>query len=256
MKWILIISCLFFVGFTDSQGATGRELATTDHSLRNSGGQSLTEGGAFGSCSGECKESIFARFSQLNKEMEPLIVSQASQGVVPRRSPSPASSTLGGFIHPLPGSRQTSGFGLRRSNLGGVQVREFHTGVDYQLGFRAPVRAAKSGVVLRSVNHCGPRSTGCGGGYGNHVIIDHEDGTFSLYAHLDRECSPFRGSGQTLRQGQVLGCVGNSGSVRGRTGIHLHFEIRQTRPSTRGVGGAAKFFGATPVDPRRFIGLG
>ena len=203
----------------------------------------LAEGGVSLFCSNCTTSSSLSAAGQLNQQIRPILGSLSPSG------PNPS-----GFIHPLPGSRQTSGFGTRYATLGGVRVREHHAGVDFQSAFRSPVKAAKSGVILRAVNHCGPRSTGCGGGYGNHVILDHQDGTFSLYAHMDRECSALRGSGQSLSQGDVLGCVGNSGSVRGRTGVHLHFEIRKgRRPGREGV---SSFFEATPMDPRRFIGLG
>lgn len=64
---------------------------------------------------------------------------------------------------------------------------------------------------------------GWGGGYGNHVIVDHGDGVQTLYAHMS---SVYVKQGQILDQGQVLGRMGNSGRVYGPTGIHLHFEVR------------------------------
>lgn len=64
---------------------------------------------------------------------------------------------------------------------------------------------------------------GWGGGYGNHVIVDHGDGVQTLYAHMS---SVYVKQGQILDLGQVLGRMGNSGRVYGPTGIHLHFEVR------------------------------
>lgn len=56
--------------------------------------------------------------------------------------------------------------------------------------------------------------------YGNHIIIDHGNGVYSLYAHL----SEFRVSqNETVVQGQTIALSGNTGNS---TGPHLHFEIR------------------------------
>jgi len=81
---------------------------------------------------------------------------------------------------------------------------------------RPPVWAAGSGTVEKA-------SSGTwGGGYGNHVIINHGNGLKTLYAHLQ---SVNVVEGQSVSQGDVLGIMGNTGRVYGRTGIHLHFEV-------------------------------
>jgi len=68
-------------------------------------------------------------------------------------------------------------------------------------------------------------STGTwGGGYGNHVVVDHGGGLKSLYAHMD---SVNVSNGQWVNQGDVLGVMGNTGRVYGATGIHLHWEVIQ-----------------------------
>ena len=58
-------------------------------------------------------------------------------------------------------------------------------------------------------------------GYGNHVIVNHGNGTKTLYAHM-RELSV--SSGQSVNRGDVLGQMGSTGRS---TGVHLHFEVRQ-----------------------------
>jgi murein DD-endopeptidase MepM/ murein hydrolase activator NlpD len=67
----------------------------------------------------------------------------------------------------------------------------------------------------------------CGGGFGNFVTIQHPDGNFSVYAHLQngRSCPALANLrvGSTVRAGQAIACVGSSGNS---TGPHLHFEIR------------------------------
>lgn len=80
-----------------------------------------------------------------------------------------------------------------------------------------PIWAAGAGTVIKS-------STGTwGGGYGNHVIIDHGNGIQTLYAHMS---SVSVSEGQEVNQGDVLGIMGNTGRVYGATGIHLHWEVR------------------------------
>ncbi len=79
-----------------------------------------------------------------------------------------------------------------------------------------PVWAAGTGTVTKA-------SSGTwGGGYGNHVIIDHGNGLTTLYAHLDYLTV---GVGDVVDQGEVIGRMGRTGRVYGRTGIHLHFEV-------------------------------
>jgi hypothetical protein len=99
-----------------------------------------------------------------------------------------------------------------------------------------PVRAAGDGVVAATYNEQpdndvvgdenlwkqrslaeNPMTT-----YGNYVLIDHGNGEFSLAAHL-RHGSVTVKAGQTVKVGQVIGRVGNSGSS---LGPHLHFELR------------------------------
>lgn len=82
---------------------------------------------------------------------------------------------------------------------------------------RPHIWAAGAGKVVKV------STGGWGGGYGNHVIIDHGNGVQTLYAHMD---SVYVTQGQQVDQGQVVGRMGNTGRVYGPTGIHLHFEVR------------------------------
>ncbi len=63
---------------------------------------------------------------------------------------------------------------------------------------------------------------GWNGGYGNYIIVDHQNGYKSLYAHNEEI---YVSAGEYVSTGQVIGKMGNSGRVYGATGIHLHFEI-------------------------------
>jgi murein DD-endopeptidase MepM/ murein hydrolase activator NlpD len=100
----------------------------------------------------------------------------------------------------------------------GKITQGFHSGhyaVDIADRSKPPIWAAAGGTVEKV-------STGTwGGGYGNHVIIDHGDGVKTLYAHMS---SVNVSVGDTVSQGDVIGIMGNTGRVYGVTGIHLHFE--------------------------------
>ena len=101
-----------------------------------------------------------------------------------------------------------------------------HGGVDIPGARNTNVIAAKSGTIITVVDEYGDGYYGFGGdtskSYGNYIKIQHDDGTYSLYAHLEK--GTIRVSqGDTVEQGQLLGGMGTSGSS---TGPHLHFEIR------------------------------
>ncbi len=108
-----------------------------------------------------------------------------------------------------------SGF-LIRPVLSGHKTQGLHghNGIDIGAPSGTPVIASASGrVILVKVG-------GYNGGYGNMIILSHDGGVQTLYAHL-RAVNVT--SGQTVEQGQVIGQVGNTGRS---TGPHLHFEVR------------------------------
>lgn len=87
------------------------------------------------------------------------------------------------------------------------------------------VISAHSGTVIFANNDCihnwgKSESCGCGGGYGNYVMLDHGDGHMTVYAHMS---SITVSTGDTVEAGQLLGFVGSTGDS---TGAHLHFETR------------------------------
>ena len=91
--------------------------------------------------------------------------------------------------------------------------------------YGANVIACAAGTVF-SINTTCPHdygkadSCGCGGGYGNYIMIDHGNGKISIYAHLSGLVVEV---GQEVQAGQVIGYVGTTGYS---TGPHLHFETR------------------------------
>jgi murein DD-endopeptidase MepM/ murein hydrolase activator NlpD len=89
---------------------------------------------------------------------------------------------------------------------------KMHDGLDIDGKQGDPVFAAAEGTVVKTVHS--------DTGYGNHVIIEHADGTQTLYGHM---YSYGVEVGQTVSQGEQIGEVGSTG---GSTGPHLHFEVR------------------------------
>ncbi len=87
-------------------------------------------------------------------------------------------------------------------------------GIDFAAPSGSPVLAAADGTVIIS------RMGGWNGGYGNYIVIDHGDGTQTLYGHLSSDSVSV---GQKVSRGQQIGGVGNTGKS---TGYHLHFEVR------------------------------
>lgn len=107
----------------------------------------------------------------------------------------------------------SSYFQYRISPINGS--RELHTGLDIAgTGYGSPVYASNNGKV-ESVSHVGS--------YGNHLIINHGNGYWTLYAHMSRFASGIK-VGSVVERGQIVGYVGTTGWA---TGPHLHFEIRK-----------------------------
>jgi murein DD-endopeptidase MepM/ murein hydrolase activator NlpD len=98
--------------------------------------------------------------------------------------------------------------------LSGNDFWSGHPGIDIAAGLGAPVWAAAAGTVTIAQG-------GWNGGYGNVVMIDHNNGYLTVYGHLSQinvsAC-------ESVAAGQGLGLAGSTGNS---TGPHLHFEIRQ-----------------------------
>ncbi|OUN22317.1 peptidase M23 [Flavonifractor sp. An82] len=123
--------------------------------------------------------------------------------------------TGSGYQWPLPAGnlKLTSAFGYRMHPID--LVPHSHTGIDVAAAGGTPIYAAKGGQVIMSVY-----GSGVNWSYGNFVVIDHGDGTTTLYAHMSRRAVS---EGQLVSQGQTIGYVGNTGNSKGN---HLHFEVR------------------------------
>jgi len=111
------------------------------------------------------------------------------------------------FMDPLDSSgHYTSMFGDRV--FGGNM--EFHNGVDISMRNGSPIRAARSGIVFFS---------GWKEGYGYTVVIQHDDGYSTFYAHCSKL---FVNEGDWVDQGEQIASVGSTGRS---TGSHLHYVI-------------------------------
>ena len=108
------------------------------------------------------------------------------------------------FLWPVAQGVVSSGYGIRNGVM--------HDGVDIAAPVGTPVLAADTGAVIFS---------GTLHGYGNTVIIRHNDGYVTVYGHNDRNLVR---EGERVARGQQIGAIGRSGRT---TGANLHFEVRE-----------------------------
>lgn len=120
-------------------------------------------------------------------------------------SSSVSSSNSGMFMHPL------NGAGTLTSNYGS-RWGSFHRGLDIAAPAGTPIYAAASGTVTYSGYNQG--------GFGKLIIIDHNNGYQTYYAHCS---SLYVQVGQKVSKGQNIAGVGSTGNS---TGNHVHFELR------------------------------
>lgn len=112
---------------------------------------------------------------------------------------------------PLEFSRVSSGFSRRFHPI--LKTWRAHQGVDYAAPTGTPVRATGNAIV---------QFAGSQKGYGNVVILRHDDKHSTVYAHLSRFAKNAKKGGR-IAQGEVIGHVGQTGWA---TGPHLHYEFR------------------------------
>ncbi len=106
------------------------------------------------------------------------------------------------FIWPVNGT-VTSQFGIRNGRR--------HDGIDISAPSGTPIYAANGGKVVFSSRMSG---------YGNTVILRHEDKFFSIYSHNSKNLAK---KGKSVKKGELIAYIGSTGRS---TGPHLHFEIR------------------------------
>lgn len=135
----------------------------------------------------------------------------------------PGAKWRGDFQEPSDAPR-SSPFGVRRVRNG--RTAGFHRGLDYAGGIGEPVEAVGGGVVTLTGRNFVL--------LGNCVIVNHGEGLTSLYIHLSQINVK---EGQTVKAGQVVGRIGNTGAS---TGPHLHY---------------ATYFHGEPIDPDILLDL-
>ncbi|MEF3309486.1 peptidoglycan DD-metalloendopeptidase family protein [Paenibacillus sp. GYB004] len=108
------------------------------------------------------------------------------------------------FLWPADGGKVTSGYGYRG--------KEFHQGLDIAGGNSLNIRAGAAGEVIFA---------GWKGDYGNLVILSHDNGLSTYYAH-NKELLVSKGD--HVQSGDTIAIMGSTGES---TGIHVHFEVRK-----------------------------
>lgn len=164
------------------------------------------------------RKSVLARVSKSRSDDEDSLkaMNRSSSAVsdVLDRAPGPIKRGTGRFIYPING-QFASPFGMRWGRL--------HAGIDLTAPAGTPIRAADGGTV---------RYAGWMDGYGNYTCVQHTVTLSSCYAH---QSSIGVRVGESVKQGAVIGKVGNTGRSFGN---HLHFEVRVS---------------GNPVDPMGYL---
>ncbi|XDD43299.1 peptidoglycan DD-metalloendopeptidase family protein [Leptospira sp. WS60.C2] len=106
----------------------------------------------------------------------------------------------------------SSSFGTRVDPVTG-KVGAFHSGIDLPASIGTPIKAVSDGKVWRTIT--------TSGGYGVLTILSHKNNIYTYYAHQNERLVK---EGDTVRSGDIIGQVGNTGKS---TGPHLHFEVRK-----------------------------
>jgi murein DD-endopeptidase MepM/ murein hydrolase activator NlpD len=121
-----------------------------------------------------------------------------------------AEATLPSLVYPLMSPRVSSKFGSRTHPI--FKVSRHHSGIDLAAPRGAPIRAVRDGLVVFADPYAG---------YGNLVVVQHENGFTSHYGHCDTIRVKIS---QSVSAGEIIATVGSTGNS---TGPHLHFELRK-----------------------------
>lgn len=150
-------------------------------------------------------DEIEKEYRRVQSEIAAILAAEAASAEDDVSS-NPSSS---GYISPIAGKTKNS-----------ATTYSGHTGIDFPVSSGTPIRAVKAGTVTTSTALY--KSNGQYRSYGEYVIINHHDGTATLYAHGlsgSRKVVP----GQSVAQGETIMLVGSTGNSKGP---HLHFEVR------------------------------
>lgn len=140
--------------------------------------------------------------------LETVTLAEPTKTVIARGTkPRPKTASYGSYIWPVSGGTVTSRAGNRQI-FGSMS---YHAGLDIAAPYGTPVKASDGGKVTFA---------GWDGAFGKLVIITHDNGTKTYYAH---NSSLLVSSGERVYQGQAIAKVGSTGRS---TGNHSHFEVR------------------------------
>ena len=134
------------------------------------------------------------------------IIMQGTRAVPSRNPVSTQTPAYGMFIRPIARHHGVSQWGHWNGGYRG------HSGIDFGAPYGTPIFAAGTGKVIHA---------GWYGGYGNTVIIEHDNGLRTLYAHASALAVKVN---QQVSQGETIAFVGSTGRSDGN---HLHFEVRR-----------------------------
>ncbi|MFF3334226.1 peptidoglycan DD-metalloendopeptidase family protein [Streptomyces sp. NPDC002888] len=143
---------------------------------------------------------------QLQGQADASVTAGSCRGAV--RLDQPQTQFTTAWVAPVEGYQLSAGFGS-----GGARWAHRHTGQDFAVPIGTPVRAVGEGRVVR---------VSCGGAFGIEVVLEHDGGYYTQYAHL---------AAVTVDQGDRVATgqwIGQSGTTGNSTGPHLHFEVRVT----------------------------
>lgn len=135
--------------------------------------------------------------------------------IIPNGEPTTGNSSS--VVKLAASSKSYSGYFIRPTTGPKTQGIHGHNGIDIAPIYGTAIVAAADGKVIVS------KTSGWNGGYGSYVVIGHPNGTQTLYAHMSNDIIE---TDSSVKQGQIIGYVGNSGES---TGPHLHFEVRGAR---------------------------
>ncbi|WP_282935585.1 M23 family metallopeptidase [Paenibacillus sp. RC67] len=134
---------------------------------------------------------------------EEKVIQPAKQALVKKGTKIIPGEGTGLFAWPVYRPKLTSDFGQRWGS--------FHPGMD-MVSEQSAIMASDSGKVVFA---------GWKTGYGNCIIIDHQNGYSTLYGHLSKIGV---NSDEAVQKGEKIGIMGSTGNA---TGVHLHFEVRK-----------------------------
>jgi murein DD-endopeptidase MepM/ murein hydrolase activator NlpD len=131
-------------------------------------------------------------------------------------------------------------FGAPRDYDGDGERDDKHEGLDFHTNVGDGVLTCLDGIVIWASNQ---RRSGGDSLYGNHIIIAHNDGMTTWYAHLSDMVSAI---GDIVEKGDMIGYAGNTGKS---TGPHLHLTVQHYGHGCHG------FVIPDVVDPLNYLDL-